>query len=350
LTAQRLGNNLKKSARSGSQVEAKNVFAAFTMDVICGTAFGLDTNSQENNEGLFLDNANKMIKFEKSLQVKVGLIGTFPFLGPLFQKFGVSLFRAENVKFFEKNISAIIRERKEQSDAPKNMDFLQLLLEAEADPNDEFVGEKKLTVDEIVAQGILFVIAGYDTTSTTLQYLAYELARNQEVQEKMVKEMQQVLGENSELGYDECHNLKYMEAVINETLRMYPPVLFLSRLSERDFDFNGLQIPAKSAIIIPTYNIGRDPEFYPDSDSFRPERFLADHKQEIDPISFLPFGYGPRICIGMRLAMLELKIALVHILRSVKLIDAKPDVLDIEEYTGFMIPRIPIKLRVQEVQ
>jgi cytochrome P450 len=350
LTAQRLGDNLKKCARSGTLVEVKRVYGTFTMDVICGTAFGLDTNSQENSHEPFFDNTKRMLTFEKSLQVKLALVGAFPILGPLFKKLGLGFFKNENVKFFEKNLSEIIRERKEQPGALKYMDFLQLLLEAEADPNDEFVGKKKLTVDEIVAQGIIFIIAGYETTATTLQYLSYELAKNQEIQETMVKEMQQVLGENSEPGYDECHNLKYMEAVINETLRMYPPVHILSRQSDRGFDVNGVQVPAKTAIVIPVLNIGRDPEFYPDPDSFKPERFLAGSKQEVDPLSFLPFGYGPRICIGMRLAMMEMKIALVHILRSVKIVDAKPDVLDIEDYTGLLVPRIPIKLHVQEVK
>uniref|UniRef100_A0A0B7B6B8 Cytochrome P450 n=1 Tax=Arion vulgaris TaxID=1028688 RepID=A0A0B7B6B8_9EUPU len=349
LTAQRLGENLKQCSEDGTMAEAKKMFGAFTLDVICGTAFGLDTNSQQNFEGPFIQHAKHMLTFKKTLQLVLSSAGVFPIIGSIFKWFGIGFFNNIDVKFFEKNISAIIHNRKTHPDAHQNMDFLQLLMEAEDDVSEEFIGDKKLTTEEIVAQAILFIIAGYETTSTTLQYLGYELAKNQDVQDKVMEEMLEVLGESTEPDYDKCQNLKYMEATINETLRMYPPVHILSRWTERAIDYKGVHIPAKTTILIPIGNIGRDPEFFSDPDCFRPDRFLNESKHQINPITFLPFGQGPRACIGIRLAMMELKIALVHILRNVRLVSATPDVLDIEDYTGILVPRIPIKLHVKTV-
>ncbi|CAG5114934.1 unnamed protein product [Candidula unifasciata] len=309
LTAQRLGENLKNFAASGTHVEAKKVYGAFTLDVICGTAFGLDTNSQQNLEAPFIQHAKSMLTFEKSLQITLGLAGSFPVLASLFEFLGIGFFKKNDVKFFEKNLVALIQERKAHPERQKCTDFLQLLLEAESDDADEFVGEKKLTAEEIAAQGIIFIIAGYETTSTTLQYISYELAKNPDVQARIRNEISKVLGDSTEPDYDKCNSLKYTEAAISETLRMYPPVHLLSRLAERDISFKGVQIPAHTGITVPLFNIGRDPEFFEDPDSFKPERFLNENKANINSITYLPFGFGPRACIGMRLAIMELKIA-----------------------------------------
>ncbi|BFZ10434.1 hypothetical protein BsWGS_13473 [Bradybaena similaris] len=349
LTAQRLGQNLKNLAASGTSIEAKKVFGAFTLDVICGTAFGLDINSQQNYEGPFIQHVKSMLTFEKSLQFTLGLAGSFPILASLFQIIGHGFFKGKDVKFFEKNIISLIQERKAHPERQKVMDFLQLLLEAEADDVDEFVGDKKLTTEEIAAQGIIFIIAGYDTTSTTLQYLSYELAKNPEVQRNVRQEIARVLGDSTEPDYDNCHSLKYTEAAISEALRMYPPVHLISRLAERDINLKGIHIPAKTAIMIPLSNIGRDPEFFEDPDSFKPERFLNENKANINPVTYLPFGYGPRTCIGMRLAIMELKIAIVHMLRAVEFVGVTPQDVEIDDFSGILVPRIPIKLHAQVV-
>ncbi|BFZ10433.1 hypothetical protein BsWGS_13472 [Bradybaena similaris] len=349
LTAQRLGDNLRRLATSGTPVEAKKVFGAFTLDVICGTAFGLDTNSLQNYEGQFIQHAKSLLIFGKSTKIILGLAGSFPILASLFQFLGHGFFNGNDITFFKKNIISLIQERKAHPERQKVMDFLQLLLEAEADDVDEFVGDKKLTTEEIAAQGIIFIIAGYETTSTTLQYLSYELAKNPEVQRNVRQEIAEVLGDSTEPDYDKCKNLKYTEAAISETLRMYPPAHLITRRAERDISFKGVHIPAKAGIIIPLRNIFSDPEFFEDPDSFKPERFLNENKANINPVTYIPFGFGPRNCIGMRLAIMELKIAVVHMLKAVELVGVSPQKLDLDDYTGFLASRHPIRIHVQTV-
>ncbi|GFO15527.1 cytochrome p450 [Plakobranchus ocellatus] len=231
----------------------------------------------------------------------------------------------------------------------KYADFLQLLIKAEASDSDDIIGDKKLTTEEIAAQGIIFIIAGYETTSSTLQFLFYELSRNQDVQDRLVSEIESVLKEDEEPDYDACKRFKYMEAVINETLRIYPPVHLLTRRAVVDTTLAGRPVPAGTAILFPTANIGRDPEFFPEPDIFKPERFFDEPRNTIDPVTFLPFGYGPRQCIGLRLAMMEMKIALVHILRKVRVIGATPKTLELEDYTGVLVPKVPVQLHLQAV-
>ncbi|BFZ10432.1 hypothetical protein BsWGS_13471 [Bradybaena similaris] len=351
LTAERLGQNLKQCALDEKLVDAKTAFGDFTLDVVCGTTFGLDINAHYNQEHPFIKHAKSLLEVPKTLEFILFLIGIFPTIGPLCKKLGIGYFKNRDVDFFEKNLTTLIEERKSQAKSKNRyVNFLQLLIEAEARSKDEIVAEKKLTTEEIIAQGIIFIIGAYETTSTTLQFLCYELAKHQNVQTKVVEEIKSVLGARAEVDYDACRNLKYTEATINETLRLHPVFSLLSRITECTTCINGVTIPANTVINIPLSNIGRDPEFFPDPESFTPERFLNESKQEIDPFAFMPFGQGPRACIGMRLAVMEIKIALVHALRQVRFVDATPEVLDIEDYTGVLIPRIPIRVCVEVAQ
>ncbi len=115
-------------------------------------------------------------------------------------------------------------------------------------------------------------------------------------------------------SYEVMHALKYMDAVIDETLRLYPTVIFLKRVSSADYELKGTGITIKKdhVVHIPTYAIHRDPDNFVDPDVFRPERFLADNITH-NPYAYLPFSAGPRNCLGMRLAQLKIKLALVNL-------------------------------------
>ena len=118
--------------------------------------------------------------------------------------------------------------------------------------------------------------------------------------------------------HEELTRLHYMEQAINETLRLFPPLTFISRKASETRTYGSVTIPAGAAINIPIREIHRDPINYPNPQVFDPERFNEENKAKRNPLAFIPFGYGPRLCIGMRLAYLELKEALVHVLRKVK--------------------------------
>ena len=139
---------------------------------------------------------------------------------------------------------------------------------------------------------------------------------------------------------------------MNETLRLFPPVLRISRKAVEARSYGDITIPAGAVIEIPIKEIQRDPAHYPHPDVFDPDRFNEENKAERSPLAFIPFGQGPRLCIGMRLALLELKIALVKVLRKVKVelndetVPRKGQDIPIE-YSGFARPKQPIELAVK---
>ncbi|XP_048238405.1 cytochrome P450 3A29-like [Haliotis rufescens] len=172
---------------------------------------------------------------------------------------------------------------------------------------------QSLSTDEIVGQGTLFFNAGYETTASTLNFASHHLATNPDVQEKAYTEMKDLLGDE-EPNFDNIGKLKYLDNIITETLRICPPVFVIHRRASETIQIKGLTIHQGQPVFIPVLALQRDPQLFKDPNSFKPER----HDEKSNPLSFLAFGYGPRICIGMRLALVEMKIALVHVLRRVK--------------------------------
>lgn len=205
-------------------------------------------------------------------------------------------------------------------------DFLQLMLEAGKDENENVHGGKKsLTDEEIIANIILILLAGYHTTSATLAYSCYCLAQNEDVQNKARAEIREALenSKSAKLDYDTLNSLPYLEAVIYETLRLYPPVTQTERQCSEDYVLKvntphlgkrEIPLPKGTGILIPIYAIHHMEEYYPNPRKFTPERFLPENKDSLVQCTFLSFVTGPRNCIGMRFALLEAKLALANIL------------------------------------
>lgn len=120
--------------------------------------------------------------------------------------------------------------------------------------------------------------------------------------------------------------MNYMEAVIDETLRMYPPAQRLERVVTNDIEYGHLKLKKDQVVIVPVYALHHDPDLYPEPERFKPERFLKDTAEckTRDPMAFLPFGAGPRGCLGMRFALIETKILLASIMSKFRFVPS-PD-------------------------
>lgn len=114
--------------------------------------------------------------------------------------------------------------------------------------------------------------------------------------------------------------MSYMEQCIDETLRMYPPTVRIDRVCNQDYNYNGIKIPVGQVCAVGIWSLHHDPEIYPDPYKFDPERFSEDNKKKRDNETFIPFGTGPRHCIGMRFALLEIKLLLSTILSKYKFV------------------------------
>ncbi|PRD21810.1 UNVERIFIED_CONTAM: Cytochrome P450 3A8 [Trichonephila clavipes] len=179
-----------------------------------------------------------------------------------------------------------------------------------------------LSTNELIAQCVIFFLAGFETTASTLAFVSFYLALNPDVQDKLVAEIDEtVKAGNSELTYEAIQNMKYLDNVISETLRINPPSARLERVASEDYKLGdtGIVIPKHTIVTIPIYAIHRDPKYFPDPEKFDPDRFTPEERVKRSPYVFMPFGAGPRNCVGMRFALVEVKVCLAYVLSNFKI-------------------------------
>ncbi|KAJ3642885.1 hypothetical protein Zmor_025634 [Zophobas morio] len=194
----------------------------------------------------------------------------------------------------------------------KRLAMLDLLLSAKnqgADIDNEGIREEVDT----------FMFEGHDTTSMAISYLLV-LANLQDIQVQVLEEILSVVGPTKVPTYDDLQELRYTERCIKETLRLFPSVPFISRITGEEFRTRtGHTIPAETVIHVHIFDVHRNEKLYPDPLKFDPDRFLPENVNARHPFAYIPFSAGPRNCIGQRFALLELKAALGGILRNFRL-------------------------------
>lgn len=185
-------------------------------------------------------------------------------------------------------------------------DLLDLLLAGE-DPK----SGRTMSTAELRDNLLTFIVAGHETTALTLAWSMYLVAFDQDVQDRARTEVQSVL-QGRAAGADDVANLPYIRQIVDEALRLYPPAGIVSRTALKKDTLGGREILPGDTVMIPIYALGRSKLLWEDADAFRPERF-ADRKA-IDRYAYLPFGDGPRICIGASFALQEAVIILATLL------------------------------------
>ncbi|XP_034987134.1 cytochrome P450 3A24 isoform X1 [Zootoca vivipara] len=342
-----LAKNVQKKSDNDEPMDMKEIFGAYSMDVVTSTSFSVDIDSLNNPNDPFVKNIKKFLKFS-FLNPMFILIIIFPFLIPLLNKLNFTLASTAFINFFVDAVKKIKKDRQKNQHTDR-VDFLQLMVDSQISGNvsNEASSYKVLTDREITAQAIIFIFAGYETTSTTLSFLSYCLATHPDVQQKLQDEIDEALPNQATPTYEAVLQLEYLDMVVNETLRLYPPGGRIERVCKNTVEVNGVTIPKGTAIIIPAFVLHRDPEHWPEPEEFRPERFSKENKEAIDPYVFLPFGAGPRNCIGMRFALLVLKVAVVVLLQRFSFRPCKETPIPMElDSKGFMKPKKPIMLKL----
>ena len=165
-----------------------------------------------------------------------------------------------------------------------------------------------------------FMFEGHDTTTTALYFTTYAIGRHPDVQEKLHKEIDEIFGNsNRQVTNDDLNALKYLDCVIKESLRLYPPVPFISREITEDTKIGVHFIPKDSIADVLIYVLNRDEKEFPEPSLFKPERFLPENSLGRHAYSNVPFSAGRRNCIGQKFAMMEMKVMLANILRNFEL-------------------------------
>ncbi|KAM0726381.1 Cytochrome P450 6k1 [Formica fusca] len=294
----------------GKIVETRELSSKFTTDVIGSTAFGLNTNSFKDTNIEFYKHGRMIFGIEHGLELIAVLY--MPILARLA---GLTIFGKQTDAFLRKVFWETIV-RREKSGEKRN-DLIDILIELKRIHGDEDIGGFKFNGDDLLAQAAIFFAAGFETSATTLSFALYELALHPEIQNKLRKEILQMLVKsNGKITYEMIMSLPYLDMVFSETLRMYPPVEHLNRITTETYNVpnSNLVIEKGTPVFISVRGLHYEPKYFPDPDKFDPERFNEENKRDRPAYVYLPFGEGPRACIGIRLGLLEMKLALIKIL------------------------------------
>ncbi|GJQ65575.1 hypothetical protein Trydic_g23113 [Trypoxylus dichotomus] len=286
-----------------------------TLDIMCETVMGVTLNTQQSEHAQYI----KDVHGATAIVVRrlFSVLQRLPLICRLTKDYKSD---QEVLQRSRQLPQKIIREKKRikssgvangTSSDDKIVSLLDVLLEAKIDG-------RPLTDVEILAETQTFLFAGHDTSATAVALCLYCLSKNADAQDEVVKELEAIFGNSSRPPtYTDLREMRYLEMVVKETLRLYTTAPFISRFVDEDISFEDVFIPKGMAVFIFLYGIHMNPNYYPDPEKFNPSRFEND----TIPNSFVPFGSGPRNCIGQRFAMLEVKYLVAQVLRNYKTVE-----------------------------
>ncbi|CAG9827272.1 unnamed protein product [Diabrotica balteata] len=321
-------------------IEIKDVLGNFSTDIIGSCAFGLECNSFKDPNNPFRTYGRQIFRRSPLQNLKFMIANNFPDFGRLI---GITILDKEAVDFFSQVVRDTVSSR-EKNQVHRN-DFMQLLINIKNNKEDvEYKDDgTSLTIDQIIAQCFVFFTAGFETSSTTIAFALYELSKNQNIQQKLRDEINQVLKKhNGQITYDSVTEMKYMNQIIDETLRIHSPAPFVTRVCVEDYVVPGYDVTIKKGVrvFIPIKGIHHDEEYYPNPKVFDPERFSDENKHDRNQYAHIPFGEGPRLCIGMRFGLMETKVALTNILKDFKVSLNKKTIQPLKLQPLSVIPQV----------
>jgi cytochrome P450 len=329
-----LCEEMESKAKEGEEFELKDVFGKFSLDALASAAFGVDGESFKQKDSIFVKNAANFFKFN-TLENIVLFLKFLPGVAQFCEFFKINTMKPRETRFFRDIVLQTIRTRRETK--VKRNDLIDMMLEClkndvqtevENEPPDQYEADMKLTnnkkskknIDEttVIATLMVLLVAGYDTTGMTLSYLAYELSKNPEIQEKLQAEIDEAMEESDgELpDYNVIQSLPYLDMVVHETLRFHCPVGGNIRVVTQDYTIpdTDLVLRKDDMVSFSTRGLHFDPKHWTHPSEFYPEHFSKEEKAARNPYAFQAFGQGPRACIGMRFALLEAKVATIAVL------------------------------------
>ncbi|KAG5674906.1 hypothetical protein PVAND_004851 [Polypedilum vanderplanki] len=303
-------------------LDIKNFTSRYTIDVVSSVAFGMESNTLKGQNDELLVIFKELFGEEASRNFfKFFFMSAFPEIS---KKLHLKLFSQKISQYFINVIGKNIENREITND--NRPDFLNMLIQLKnkGSIDGEFSKEnKKITLNEAMAQTFVFFFAGADSSSTAIAFALAELAHNTEAQNKLRAEiLEKTKGkENEDINYETLQEMTYLNQVVNETLRMYTINSLLLRQANEDYKIPNSNhvIPKKANIIIPMVGFHYDDRYWKNPEKFDPERFTPEEIAKRPNHVYLPFGDGMRNCIGMRYGLLIVKFAIATTLRNYKL-------------------------------
>jgi len=355
------------AARMGETLEAKDIYGKLALDAIATSGFGIESNSMKDPDNVFRITALKLIRAEPYVS-KLFFIKMFIMLmaPKLAGSLGWSMFPDGTAEFFAKIIRQTLEERR-KSGARRN-DIIDLLVDELKDQGKvanseeaETEFEKDAAIDvtsigskaeidmeiALISNAMIFFFAGFDTTSTTLAATIFALLKNPQYQERVREEIEEVVGDSQDIKFEQLQDLKYTENFLYEASRFYGLVNMLERVCTKDYRVPGTDFVIPEGMIVQVNSKSFRTACFYNAEEFDPDNF--DPNNNPNKFGFTGFGQGPRNCIGMRYAMVTMKLALVHTLRKFRVVNCDQTV---DELTFDAIKNYfngGVKFKVEEI-
>ncbi|KAK4880562.1 hypothetical protein RN001_008708 [Aquatica leii] len=324
------------SKEGAVEVELKDISAKFANDVIAAV-FGYKCNSLENPSNDFYLTTKYVTEFHFLRAIKYFLYKLSPRMMKFFK---FSLVDNRTRLFFHRLIqkNRLSQNSLNFSKRPCSENFNEDCFLVKNN------GKLENSDDDILAQAIQFLFFDFKTVSTVLLFAMYEISQNIKVQEKLIREIDKV---RKEVSYESLTGIEYLDMVVAETVRKWPPTITTDRKLDKSFTIESTKpweetqkFDADTLCLIPIFALHRDPKYFPNPDVFDPERFNAQNKKHIKPFTYIPFGVGARNCVGSEFALIQIKIFLFNLLSRFRLVksDKSKDVITLSKTVFRLVP------------
>ncbi|CAL1286966.1 unnamed protein product [Larinioides sclopetarius] len=299
---------IAKKTENNEMFNIYELMQGLSVDVIADCALAMKTNCQENPQDVFFNMVRDTFKHVQNRAIKFAMM--FPFISQYMVHLHKYSTAGKMTSYILSNLRKVISERRENPEFGRE-DILQLIMNHENGNGQEM----KITDEEILANSFIFLVAGFETTANALSFTIDLLIKHPDIQERLYQEIADARNDE----YDTIQSLQYLDQVINESLRIYPPAtLFTSRKCNMDYRVGSITIPKGTAVVVPVWDIHHDPNLWPNPSKFDPERFSPANKASLNTMAYMPFGSGRRSCIGNKFAISEIKLVLFRLLKEFK--------------------------------
>ncbi|KAK4879729.1 hypothetical protein RN001_007875 [Aquatica leii] len=312
MIAKGCGDNLRTYLEKNidKPADIKDVTIRYSTEVISNCAFGVNFNCFVTERNLFAHHAHNI--FPKSY------MGTFKgftyiFLPQLVKIFKYQFFDDTSCDFFYSFFLDLIEQRRNLN--IKRYDLIDILEDLKKE-NCEKYDQKRL-----LSQAISFLAVGHETLSSIVALTIYHLSMNDKIQTRLRDEINNVIEHYGDITPESLADMEYLQMVVHESLRMYPVIQFIHRRCTEDcfIPETGVVLEKDTAVIIPTHWLHYNEKYFPEPHTYNPERFSEEQKRSIDPFFYLPFGTGPRSCLGRRFALMNLKVSVLYFVKHFRI-------------------------------
>ncbi|XP_033645056.1 cytochrome P450 4F2-like [Asterias rubens] len=311
---------------TGEYFEVTKNVSKCTLDILLRCVFSKEMNCQTTDKHPYVEAVNEL-----TADTIERCFNFWMYFDVLFNMSSLGRKYHKKCDFVHQFSDDIIRDRRAEieknglngngtSSSRRYLDFLDILLSAR-----DSDGEG-LTDLEIRNEVDTFLFEGHDTTSSSLTWVLYLMAKHPQHQKKVQQEIDDLLKDRDSdvIEWDDLGKLKYLVQCLKESMRLYPPVPFIQRVIQKEVEIDGKILPAGTTLDVSIYNLHHNPVVWTDHMDFIPDRFSQENVQKMDPFSYIPFAAGPRNCIGQNFAMNEEKVLLARLLRRYHL-ELHPD-------------------------